>query len=130
LLSTRHVVTLPFEFEQNVPPVATQPVGVASQVQVPLGFEPVHVVCVGQVTVDETKKQWSASSAQIDFVDVEAQKVSVPEAQFGSTLHAQVAAPAAPVQVVCVPQATGAAAKRQPSPSTAQFVRVLPAEQN
>src|SRR5690348_1145964 len=107
-----------------------QPVGVGSQVQVPLGFKPVQVVCVGQVTVDETKKQPSPSWPQIDFVEVVAQNVSVADAQFGSTLHMQVAAPAAPVQVVCVPQATAApVAKKHPSVSCAQVVRELLPEQ-
>jgi hypothetical protein len=48
--------------------------------------------------------------AQVDFVEPLAQKVAVPVVQFGSVLQEQVAAPAAPVQLWCVPQATGPAA--------------------
>jgi hypothetical protein len=115
LVSAAHVVTLPFEFEQKVaPPPPTQLAGVGSHVQSPVGLEPVHVVCVGHVTVEATKKQPSPSLPQIDFVDVDWQNVVVSLAQLGSTLHWQVAAPAAPVHVVCAPQATGAAvAKKQ-----------------
>jgi hypothetical protein len=48
-------VTLPFEFEQNVPAApVVQPGGAASQVQAPFGLEPVHDVCVGQVVVEAT----------------------------------------------------------------------------
>jgi hypothetical protein len=131
LLSDPHDVTLPPEFEQKVAlPPPTQPLGAGSHVQVPLGFKPVHVVCVGQVTVDATKKQPSPSTSQLDFVEVVAQKVAVADPQFGSTLQLQVAAPAVPPQVVCEPQATAApVAKKQPFPSTAQVVRVLPPEQ-
>lgn len=131
--SALQVVTLPFEFEQKVAPSPpTQLVGVASQVQSPLGFEPVQVVCVGQVTVDATKKQPSASLPQVDFEDVLKQNVAVSFAQSGLTLQTHVAAPGFPVHVVRAPQATGAAvAKKQPfDGSCAQFVRVLPPEQN
>jgi hypothetical protein len=68
--------------------------------------------------------------AQVDFVEPLAQKVAVPVVQFGSVLHEHVAAPAAPVQLWCVPQATGPAATyMQPSTSTAQVVLALPLEQ-
>ena len=130
--SARHVVTLPFEFEQKVPAApVVQPGGAASQVQVPFGLEPVHDWCVGQAAVEATKKQPSASLPQTDFDDVDAQNVVVSFGHCGSTLQAQVAAPAAPVQVVWTPQAIAApVAKKQPSESCAQFVRVLPPEQN
>jgi hypothetical protein len=45
---------------------------------------------------------------QTDFDDVDAQKVVVSFGHCGSTLHSQVAEPAAPVHVVWMPHATAA----------------------
>ena len=88
---------------------AAQSVGGVSHVQAAVPFGPVQLWCVGHDVVEATYGQLSESSAQCEIERAPAHSVSLPVAQLGSTLHVQLAEPAAPVQLWRWPQATAAA---------------------